>query len=274
MNKTTLYIFALSLSVTANAYNSNSDFLLSEIAPKTASTLHAENVVRGGKAFNIDLIRSATSPYTYTETNKTLNPCFSRAPAEQYEAVRYQNLNYSKPPNGYENGGVIGWGVAVNYGTNPGYVLVRQLKIWGIDQNKKRYLVTNKLTCSTCDSENHVWGYDMPRSLWRDPSAWNRKNHGSVFQVLSNGIVKIPTSNQPLDLFHFWNTSWPRAAVNAGWSYELEAEVLPVGAGMIQFGIDYWTATDGGTNIEAANSPWVCAKQGGNWITVRTGGVR
>ena len=114
----------------------------------------------------------------------------------------------------------------------------------------------------------------MPRSLWRDPAAWNRSNHGSVFQVIDNAIIKIPTSNQRSDLFHLWNATWPRAAVNAGWTYEVEAEVLPQGAGMIQIGLDFWTLKDGGTNIEAANSQWVCAKQGSNWITVRAGGIR
>lgn len=277
MNKkhaTAIFSLVLGLANTAFANNPNSEFLLAEITPKQAFTFHAENVVRNGKSIDLDIVRSATNPNRYIEINKKVNPCFAKAPAEQPETVRYQNMNYSTPPPGFENGGVIGWGVAVNYGMNPGYILVRKLSIYEIDTNGKRYLVTDKLICKDCDSENHVWGYDMPKSLWRDVNAWNRSNHGSVFEVLPGNIIKIPTSKQPLDLFHFWNTTWPRKAIKSGWRYELEAEVLPIGAGMIQFGIDYWTAVDHGTNVEAANSPWVCAKKGSNWITVRAGAFR
>jgi len=55
-------------------------------------------------------------------------------------------------------------------------------------------------------------------------------------------------------------------------SYSVEAEVLPQGAGMIQIGFDYTTATDGGTHNEAVNSHWICSKPNSKWVTVRIGG--
>jgi hypothetical protein len=272
--KTDMYFLATLtlLPHIAFANDPNSGFRLADVYPKNKSSLHTENVIRGGKAYNVDIVSSSSG--RYKEANKTLNPCFTKAPSEQYPEVRYANLNHKKPPSGYENGGVIGWVNAVNNGTAIGSVLVRSLKIWGIDSNGTRNLVDDKIICDFCDAENHIWGYDMPRSLWRDPAAWNRSNHGSVFQVIDNAIVKIPTSTQPSDLFHFWNTTWPRAAVNSEWTYEVEAEVLPQGAGMIQIGLDFWSSQDGGINIEAANSQWICAKPDANWITVRAGGIR
>lgn len=153
-------------------------------------------------------------------------------------------------------------------------MLVRALRIWGTDPDGIRHLLTDRLICETCDTENHVWGYHMPRNLWRDPAAWNQPNNGSVFTVRDNTVVKIPTSRQPLDLFHLWNARWPRPSVQPGWTYEAEAEVLPEGAGMIQVGLDFWSLPNGGTNIEAANSHWVCSKTGSNWVTVRAGGIR
>jgi hypothetical protein len=257
------------------ANDPNSGFRLADVTPKSAFTLHAENVVRSGKSIDLDIVRSTANPNTYKEVNTKVNACFAKAPIEQPAAVRYQNLNYPKPPVGFENGGVIGWVTAVNYGTNPGYVLVRKMAVYEVDPNGKRYLVTDKITCPACDLDNRVWGYEMPKMLWSDPSAWNRPNHGSVFEVLSGNIIKIPTSSpSQSSLFHFWNTTWPRKPVKAGWRYELEGEVIPVGAGMIMFGIDYWTATNGGTNVEAANSPWACAKNGSNWQIIRAGGFR
>lgn len=274
--KATSAIFSLALGFANMAFanNPNSEFLLADVTPKKELTLHAENVVRKGESIDLDVVRSAANPNRYKEINEKVNPCFAKAPTDQPEAVRYQNLNFATPPAGYESGGVIGWGVAVNDGDNPGYVLVRKMSIYEVDKKGKRYLVTDKFTCNLCDSENHVWGYDMPKSLWRDINAWSRPNHGSVFEVLPGNIIKISTSKQSLDLFHFWNTTWPRKSIKPGRRYELEAEVLPVGAGMIQFGIDYWTAVDGGTNVEAANSPWVCADKSIGWRTVHAGAFR
>jgi hypothetical protein len=267
-----VFLMSLSFATLSFANDPNSGFRLTDVTPKSAFTLHAENVVRNGKSIDLDIVRSAANPNTYKEVNTKVNACFAKAPIEQPAAVRYQNLNYPKPPVGFEKGGVIGWATAVNYGTSPGYVLVRKMAVYEVDPNGKRYLVTDKITCPACDLENRVWGYEMPKMLWSDLSAWNRLNHGSVFEVLRGNVIKIPTSSQPFKLFHFWNAIWPRPSVKPGWRYELEAEVLPVGSGMVMFGVDLWTATNGGTNVEAANSPWVCAKSGSNWQTIRAGG--
>lgn len=253
------------------ANDADSGFRFATITPKNDSALHAENVVRGGKSWDLDIVRAGKK---YKEKHTTVNPCFANAPVEQYPHIRYANLNYSTPPAGFESGGVIGWLVAVNNGIGEGSVLVRALRIWGIDPQGTRHLITDDFICESCDAENQAWGYDMPRSLWRHPEAWTRPNHGSIFHVLENSMIHIPTSNQPLDLFHLWNTVWPRSPVVEGWSYEAEAEVLPQGAGMIQLGLDFWTLRDGGTNIEAANSPWTCSKSDSNWITIRAGGIR
>jgi len=186
-------------------------------------------------------------------------------------------LNHPKPPQGYKKGSVLGWITAVNYGHGEGYVLIRALRIYGIDTNGKRHIEIDKFICETCsDPDDQVWGYDMPRKLWHVKKAWDRPNHGSVFEVLENGVVKIPTSDKPKKVFHMWNlfdliqNQWERHKVKPGWSYGVEAEVFPVGSGMIQIGFDYWKANEK-ENKEAANSDWVCSSTNGDWVTVSIG---
>lgn len=255
------------------ASDQDAGFRFATVTPTNDSVLHVENVIRGGKAWDLDLVRKKGK---YKEQNKVLNQCFANAPGEQYPEDHYAGSKNSTPPSGYERGGVIGWMIAVNNGAGEGSVLLRALRIFGIDQNGTRHLITDEMICEECDIDNQIWGYDMPRSLWRTPGAWSRPNHGAVFQMLDSSVIRIPTSDQPLDLFHLWNTVWPRPAVEAGWSYEAEAEVLPQGAGMIQLGLDFWSQRgDGGTNVEAAHSSWICSKADSNdWITVRVGGTR
>ncbi|TRW95543.1 hypothetical protein [Candidatus Methylobacter oryzae] len=115
----------------------------------------------------------------------------------------------------------------------------------------------------------------MPKSEWRNSSAWIRENHGSVFKLVDN-IIEIPTGTQPNSLFHGWNTVWPRPKAADKQSYYLEAEVLATDDGMFQMGVNFYKNPTRvpvpDTKIQAAVSKWICAdpSNSSRWVTVRT----
>ncbi|PZN84955.1 MAG: hypothetical protein DM484_01955 [Candidatus Methylumidiphilus alinenensis] len=246
----------------------NSGVLFSDAVGVNPSTLHLEHVVIDKKEYDIDFSYTGGSN-TANVISKTLNPCFASAPEEQYPEVRFRGVHYQKPPQDYT--GIIAWLAAVNHGSSLGSVQVKALRLFGVDEDGNIQLVTNNFICQTCDANNKVWGYDMPRSEWRNPQAWYRANNGAVFKV-NNNIIEIPTSSEPQMLFHAWNTDWPRSRANQNWYYFAEAEVLPTGSGMIQIGFDYWKSETLGPNTEGAVSSWVCSdsEYPKRWITVRT----
>lgn len=261
----------------------NSGFKYATITPKGEFALHAENVVRDGQSWDLDIVRVGKKKYK--EKNKTLNPCFVNAPQEQPHNDHYAGMKNRTPPAGYENGGVIGWIVAVNHGTSSGSILLRALRIWEVSPDGARTLLTDEIICKCCGAIECVGGYRVPRSAW---TAWAPVGDHSDFEIIDDlvtdgdqEIVRIPTSDHPDFLFHLWNTTWPRPAVKAGWYYEVEAEVLPQGAGMIHVGLDFWKTPEaipvpGGLamNVEAADSSWICSSGEPKWMTVRAGGMR
>jgi hypothetical protein len=263
-------ILMVALIITApciEAGDPNSGLLFADVKVKSPTKMHVEHAVLNEVEYDFDLIGS--TPSTYTIANKRVNPCFAKAPVEQWPADRYQQVTYSKPPAGY--GSVIGWFAAVNSGTEPGSVFIRAFRLYGVNKNGVRSLVTNKMICPLCDSNNQVWGYDMPRIDWRNAEAWLRPNHGSVFKV-ANGIIEVPTGTQSKSLFHGWHTVWPRPTARADWSYYVEAEVMVTGGGMFEAGMDFWTAPESVSNTQATVSRWICADpvNPNRWVTVRT----
>lgn len=164
-----LCIILILMSATTYGFDSNSNYQLAE--PSIISTdslnykLHYKNVIRDGKAYDIDLIPSGNGHFE-EPTKPPLNKCFSRAPQESWEINRFANLNYPKPPtdpkiiSGVSS--VISWLTAVNYGTTFGYVDVKRLELYAVDSLGKERKVASKLICKDCD--NKVWGYHRPKS--------------------------------------------------------------------------------------------------------------
>lgn len=253
------------------------------ITPKGEFDFHAENVVRGGQSWDLDIVRVGKKKYK--EKNKILNPCFVNTPQEQPYNDHYAGIKNRTPPAGYENGGVIGWIVAVNHGSSEGSVLLRALRVWEVSPDGARTLLTDEIICKSCGTTERVGGHRVLRTAW---TAWDPVGDHSDFEIIDDPItggdqeiVRIPTSDHPDFLFHLWNTTWPKPAVKAGWYYEIEAEVLPQGAGMIQVGLDFWKTPEaipvpGGPtmNVEAAHSSWICSTGDSKWITVRAGGTQ
>lgn len=271
--------------------NTNSGFKFATIQAKGYQNLHAEGVIRGGKSWDLDLLKlPSTSPIKYQEdkSSRKLNSCFSKAPQAQPSQIRYANLRRPKPPLGFENGGITSWINAVNYSAEPGYVLLRALRIYGIDESGIKHLVNDDLFWANpnINPMEPAQGYAL--KLPTDVSGWGtiwrswQPGDGTVFQMVDikmedgqeRHVIKIPTSDKPDHIFHLWNPTWERPRVYPKWSYGVEAEVLPVGAGMIQIGFDYWTSpgSDGvNTNGEGAMSHWTCSKPNQNWITINIG---
>jgi len=246
----------------------DSGALFAEIVSSNPTSLHLEHAVFGMKEYNFDLSYDQASN-SLKIVKQEINSCFDSAPTDQYPEVRFRGMHYQMPPEGFTS--AIPWIVAVNHGVGLGSVRVRAFRLYGVDADGNNQLVTDHMICPACDSNNKVWGYNMPKAEWRIPSAWNILPNGSVFGV-NNNIVDIPTSNSPDMLFHMWSTDWPRPAARGDWSYFAEAEVLPVGEGMIQIGFDYWDSVTGSIATEGAVSSWVCQDMAhpNRWVTVRT----
>lgn len=262
------WLSAIILVYASSASAGGDGFQAAHISVKSSSLLGIQGYVRSGAVYDFDIAMSGNAAKI---KNWRKDACFSKAPKEQWPNKRYAQTIYASPPKGYEKGSVIGWVIAVNSGFGDGSVLLKSLRVYGTDPQGNRHLITDKLICGTCTNpDDVVWGYHMPRSDWRDPGKWNLPSNGTAFDLLENGVVKIPTSENPEDLYHLWNTQWPRASVTLGWVYEVEAEVLPQGAGMIQIGMDFWNRPDGGSNVEAAISNWQCATS--DWVVLSAGG--
>jgi hypothetical protein len=268
-----VFFLCIFVMQSAIAVDANSGYRLAKATPISGLGIHLEHVVRGAQEYDLDLLPVATSPVTLLEKNIKLNSCHTKAPQEQGADKRVANVTHSKPPSGYE--GVLAWVNAVNYGTGAGYGLVRKLNVWGIDPAGGRHLVSNRFVCRDCwNAEDKVFGWSMSKSLW-NTGTWFRPN-AAVFEVQNytsayTGTVKIPTATRPTEVFHFWTAQDPRPKANPTWRYEVEAEVLIMGAAMIQIGGDFYTLTAGGINVEAFNSSWVCSIPGNNWQTIRIG---
>ncbi|MEI7589703.1 MAG: hypothetical protein WCJ49_00050 [Deltaproteobacteria bacterium] len=247
------------------AFGGNSDgFFTSNISPSSPLSLKINGFVFNGGVYDFDMVWAGN---TLEIQNPVINSCFLKAPIEQWENIRYAQTVYSFPPQGYTS--VIGWVVGVNDGSGDGSVILKSLKVYGKDPQGIKHLISDRIICSSCTKpEDKVFGFHIPRSQWQNPNAWlNNPNNATAFDVLSDGSVSIPTSRYPSDVFHLWNTEWPRSTVVSGWTYSVEAEVLPQGSGMIQIGLDFYT--DSGVVLEAAISNWNCSTP--NSITVTAG---
>lgn len=203
---------------------------------------------------------TTNSPSTPPPPSPTLTLCEMKIPPEQPSSVRKEATIYPTPPAGY--GAVIGWvNATVGNGGTTGKVTVNNLQLWE-NHNGIRTLLTEKITCPACsDPNDQVWGISLEKSLWQTSSAWAKPNEGTKF-VVSEATVLVPVANLPSHVYHLWNTTWPRPATKSGAKYYLQADVMVEGDGIVQIGIDYWQATNGGGNLEAAVSNWYCATPG------------
>ncbi len=89
----------------------------------------------------------------------------------------------------------------------------------------------------------------------------------------SDATVVFPTSTYPTKVFHAWNTRWPVAEALPNKQYEVVAEVLIEGAGMIQVGYDFLQKRNSNRagHIQGAISSWECSSTAGNWIKIKAG---
>ncbi len=98
-------------------------------------------------------------------------------------------------------------------------------------------------------------------------------NYGTLASPTSDATVVFPTSRYHKKVFHAWNTRWPTAKAFSDKQYQVEAEVLIEGAGMVQIGYDFLPETDSGGNThkQGAISFWECSSTAGNWVKIRAG---
>ncbi len=247
-------MFLMLLPFCAFADN-NAGFFSSNITPSSSVNLKINGFAINGEVYNFDIVWNPTGGY-FDIQNLVTNSCFLSAPVEQWETKRYAQTPYSSPPFGYTS--VIGWVLGVNNGSGNGYVVIKSLKVYGKDTEGIVHLISDKITCDTCTkADDKVFGFHIPKSKWRDQSAWKANANGTAFNILSDGTVSIPTSTHPSDVYHMWNTESPRSTTTSGWTYMVQAEVWPQGSGMVQVGFDYYT-TDGQV-LEAGISNWNCA---------------
>lgn len=206
-----------------------------------------------------DSAKTSNGNDNITPNNPAQDTCEAMIPPEQPAGVNHESLFYPTPPKDFS--AVLGWvNATVGEGGSEGRVTVYNLKVWQ-NYNQVITLVASSITCQTCyDPNDQVWGYTLDKSLWQNPSAWNRTNEGTKFDVLGSSVI-ANVGEMPDRVYHFWNTykDDKRPYALSGARYYVTADVLIEGDAMVQIGLDFYKYQTGGSNVEAAVSDWACA---------------
>lgn len=218
---------------------------------------------------------------TAATVNVTIKPqviedCAARSPDEQLASLKYEYNAYPSPPPGHV--AIIAWANVTmgkaKYGTK-GRAIVQSLEI--IERvNGDEKIIASKITCPPCDLDNKVWGYLIHKSQWMNPAAWNKPNEGRYFYITPEGYVEMRVDEHPDMNYHFWNTIDPRPNASANAKYYVRAKVKTEGNALVQIGFDYWTSTQGGTNLEGEGgySNWYCNLNGEDWQIAYAGAYK
>ena len=270
-------------------------------------------MVRNGKVWSIDITRIPGSLRYKEGNKRISPcfqkaPVGTQSEPEQQLENSYANAELVSPPLGYK--GITGWIGAVNNGSNFGQVSVRSLNIYAVDPiTKNRELVDSRWACWDGNNTGDCYralggaGFILSRKDWQcekgkcwdlkqqystiygsgspdgkgDPIDYaNSNDHDAthkIVTVLKDGTVIFPTSDYPTKVFHAWNTRWPAVETLPNKQYQVEAEVLIEGEGMIQIGYDFLPETTSGgvAHKQGAISFWECSSTAGNWVKVRAG---
>ncbi len=294
-------------------YAVDADFSISVLNtdPNYPSYIKLSNVNVSGNIYS-GIFKWNTITNSLDFVSAQTNPCFQKVPIgtpenpEQQIINSYGNAKLVSPPVGYK--GISGWIAAVNNGRQFGRVSVRSLNIYAIDpQTNNRNVVDSRWACwdgkntGVCYRAIGGAGYILNRTDWQHQERWDLKvqylssyGYGStqgmadpidfansndndpshrIVSILDDGTVIFPTSTYPTKLFHAWNTRWPTVEALQNIKYQIEAEVLVEGEGMIQIGYDFLPETNSGgnTHTQGAISFWECSSTAGNWVKIRAG---
>ncbi len=280
-----LFCFGLNVSAGQNA---NSGCKTSTMLPTGQFSMHIKNFTFDSQVWDFDLIYQ--NNLFFKVQNIIQNPCFLKIPSEIWPSDKYANNPYPAPPSGYNS--VIPWLTIVpaKDAQEPGTVTIASLELWEIKDGLKT-LLFNKLICSQC-TDNKVWGFKLPLSSYRDPSAWCKIGEGSGCCGVELNLpeVEITTNNnktiiqikvQPNFVYHIWSpidlqgqpTQW-HYPVSSDAEYAVKAQVKIEGDALTQIGLDFWKEEPPSSglpsvNKQGANSFWYCADS--KWQELKAG---
>jgi len=212
------------------------------------ATVSQTGLVTGSSAGTTTVrVALVAQPTIFQDVTVTVIP-FDPVPPEAY--VKTGKVVHPTPPAGYT--AVLGWANIVHDRRLTGSSKIE------VDYFRLYALVDGQPVLLAADEFNNT---SVSGALWTRDSWFATQTQGYLSAQFDNGVMTLPLSTHPDEVWHFWNSIWPRPLVPAGTTkIYVEMRFRITGPGCLQIGWDYYLKPGSlmvdGPNIEGAASDW------------------